>query len=449
MKTPPDQPGPTPSPGPPRAADQVKTAATDRGSFERVIAGFVREIDSLASTLPLAMKSIISARQKAIMEHRNFIITYGKSEEDSRSIQIDANHIHAINRLFRDVERTSAASTLVPRSFLVSLVSHYDSFLGLLIETLFLSKPEIVNNSDKILSFSELMGFGSVEAARDHVIEKEIESVLRKSHAEQFDWLETNFKIKLREGLPVWPEFIEVTERRNLFVHTGGQVSAQYLKICRIHGIPCESLARGHQLSVTSDYFARAYEVIFEIGVKLAHVFWRKLRPQDRKVADGGLVMISYNLLAEGKYSLAKTILDFATDGLKTHSSEESRLRLVVNRAQAYKWTGDADRARQILDAEDFSALKDEFRLADAVLRDDFQLALALIKIIGPNGGIKLGDYREWPLFKELRKVADLENVILDVFKEPLNRMRLLEDDSNVMKELLPPGSEGDGWEDP
>ena len=207
-----------------------------------MIAGFTREIDSLASTLPLAMKSIMSAHHKASKEYRNFIVANGRAEGDSTSIRIDRNHMHAINRLFRDVERTSAASTLLPRSFLVSLVSHYDSFLGLLIETLFLSKPEIVNNSDKILSFSELMGFGSVEAARDHVIEKEIESVLRKSHAEQFDWLETNFKIKLREGLPVWPEFIEVTERRNLFVHTGGQVSAQYLKICRIHGVPCESL---------------------------------------------------------------------------------------------------------------------------------------------------------------------------------------------------------------
>ena len=45
--------------------------------------------------------------------------------------------------------------------------------------------------------------------------------------------------------------------------------------------------------------------------------------------------MISYNLLAEEKYGLAKTILDFATDGLRTHSSEESRLRLVVNRARS------------------------------------------------------------------------------------------------------------------
>jgi hypothetical protein len=438
MELPSDSPRKAPSPEPVTSANQVSNAAPARGSFEGVIARFIREIDSLATTLPLAMGSIVSAHQKSRKEYRDFVTTHGELNPDGKSFNIDTDNIHEMIRLRRDVERASAASSLVPRSFLVALVSHYDSFLGLLIETLFLSKPEILNQSDKIISFSELIGFGSVEAARDHVIEKEIESVLRKSHAEQFDWLESSFKIKLREDLTVWPEFIEITERRNLFVHTGGQVSAQYLKMCRLHGVTGDANTRGKQLSVTPGYFRRAYEVFFEVGVKLAHVFWRKLKPQDRKEADGDLVTIGYNLLVEEKYSLAKAILDFGTTGLKTHSSEELRLRLVVNRAQAYKWAGQAKRAVQILEAEDFSALNDEFRLAEAVLRDDFQSALALVKVVGSSGGIKLGGYRDWPLFKEFRKIAELEDVILDVFKEPLNRVDLSAGNPNIARDLLP-----------
>jgi hypothetical protein len=437
MELPSDPTTKAPSPDPVASPSQVGNAAAARGSFEGVIARFIREIESLATTFPLAMRSIVAAHQKSRKEYRDFVTTHGEPNPDGKSFNIDAANIHEMIRLRRDVERASAASSLVPRSFLVALVSQYDSFLGLLIETLFLSKPEILNQSDKIISFSELVGFGSVEAARDHVIEKEIESVLRKSHAEQFDWLESSFKIKLRKGLTVWPEFIEITERRNLFVHTGGQVSAQYLKICRLHDATVGADIRGKQLSVTPGYFDRAYEVVFEVGVKLAHVFWRKLKPQDRKGADRDLVTTGYNLLVEEKYSLAKTVLDFGTD-LKTHSSEELRLRLVVNRAQAYKWAGQPDRAVQILEAEDFSALKEEFRLAEAVLRDDFHSALALVRVVGSSGGIKLGDYRDWPLFKEFRKIAELEAVILEVFNEPLNRVDLSAGNPNIAKDLLP-----------
>ena len=84
-------------------------------------------------------------------------------------------------------------------------------------------------------------------------------------------------------------------------------------------------------------------------------MFWRKLRPAELNDADQHLLVLSYDLLTEGRYDLAKALLDFATETLKKHSSTEMRLRLVINRVQAYKWSGDESRARAILDKEDFS----------------------------------------------------------------------------------------------
>jgi hypothetical protein len=59
------------------------------------------------------------------------------------------------------------AEVLVPRSFFVNLVSQYDAFLGSLIRALLLAKPEVLNASDRALTFSELLAFGSIDAARD------------------------------------------------------------------------------------------------------------------------------------------------------------------------------------------------------------------------------------------------------------------------------------------
>ena len=161
-------------------------------SFDRVVGRFVLEIDSLASTLPLAMKSITAAQKGAAVELGRFMAEHGKPIKGSeKSIQLDTAHISGFQRLWHSLDRTSVASALVPKSFLVALVSQFDNFLGLLIETILLSKPEILNGSERTISFPELVGFESIEAARQHIIEKEVEAVLRESHAEQFEWLGT------------------------------------------------------------------------------------------------------------------------------------------------------------------------------------------------------------------------------------------------------------------
>lgn len=115
------------------------------------------------------------------------------------------------------------------------------------------------------------------------IIEKEVETVLRNSHVEQFDWLESKFGIPLRKGLDSWPTFVETTERRNLLVHTGGIVSSQYIKNCKEHKVAFgNDLKPGSELHVDAEYVAKAYFCIFEIGVKLAHVLWRKLDSNTR-----------------------------------------------------------------------------------------------------------------------------------------------------------------------
>jgi len=317
------------------------------------------------------------------------------------------------------------AAVLVPTSLFVALISQYDSYLGMLIKTLLLFRPEILNGSEKTLRFSDIVEFDSIEAARDHIIEKEIGAILRESHAEHFDWMESKFDLKLRKDLPVWPEFIEITERRNLFVHTGGVVSAQYLKVCGGPTTTHLGVEKGKRLAVELAYFERAYEVLFEIGVKLAHVLWRKLMPNKLKEADQNLLKISFDLIVEGKYSLAIILLDFATTILKKQSSADYRLRFVVNRAQAYKWSGNVSLALEILNAEDFSAAKAVFRLAEAVLRDDFERALLAVREIGSSGEIGIVEYREWPLFKEFRKDDKFANIIFEIFNLPLHEVSL------------------------
>jgi hypothetical protein len=269
-----------------------------------------------------------------------------------------------------------------------------------------------------------LNSFDSIEAARDYVVEKEVETLIRKSHSEQFDWLENRFSIKLRKGLESWKKFMEVTERRNLFVHCEGRVSSQYLAVCREFGIDCAGLSLGTELTVSQTYFAEASECVFEIGVKLGHVLWRKLAPEQRGAADANLNRICLDLISDRRYRLAIKLLDFATSTLKKWNDEAIRRIFVLNRAQAYKWSNDDATCRKILAAEDWSAVEDKFAMAVAVLKNDFAKAILCMKRVGDGDQVPKEAYKDWPIFREFRKTDEFQQSYKDLFGEQFGDAR-------------------------
>src|SRR5262249_20380427 len=153
----------------------------------------------------------------------------------------------------------------LPQVMVVGLVSAYDAFLAHLLRAVFSIHPETVLTSEKSIKFSDLINYSSIEEARSSLIEREIDTVIRSSHHDQFAWMEQRFSIPLRDNLAVWPKFIELCERRNLLSHTGGTVSAQYLAVCKAHGVDVVGLKLGQKLIVTSEYLAEAVRTVYEI----------------------------------------------------------------------------------------------------------------------------------------------------------------------------------------
>jgi len=257
--------------------------------------------------------------------------------------------------------------------------------------------------------------------------------------------MENAFSMPLTKGLTSWPTFIELTERRNLFVHTDGIVSSQYIDMCNKYGYALDKDVReGKRLGVPQDYFQEAHRCAYEIGIKLGHVLWRKLFPDERKEADGHLLDIAYDLIEAQSLDLAIRLLDFACDGIKTFASEELQLMLIVNRAQAYRWMGNKTRCREIMQAVDWTAKSDQFRLADAVLAQDWERAAGLMLRVGNEGPVSRNDYRYWPLFREWRKQDKFIDAYERVFSEPFpkeSEVSKKQGDSDVANDANPTGS--------
>ncbi len=382
---------------------------------------FIKHIDSIGHVLPGMVIAVQGMTKSTFEELKKFEDLHCKIEEaeSERTVAVPYLKLNRWKKLARKHEDFALASKLLPRSLIVSLVSQYDAYLGRLLRALFIGKPEILNNSERKLSFEDIAGLASIDNARDLILEKEVESILRSSHADQFKWMENAFKLPLTKDLKCWPAFIELTERRNLFVHTDGIISSQYLSACTKHGCKIDaSLDEGITLWVSAEYFHEAHECIFEIGTKLGHVLWRKLFPSDRERADKNLNDLTYDLIDQGRYNLAICLLDFAFEEIKKYSNEASKLSFLINRAQAYKWNGDERQCKEILDQIDWSAKSDNFQLANAVLTDRFSDAQAIMERIGKSGSISSNCYRDWPLFKRFRESEEFLTAYKAVFDE-------------------------------
>lgn len=407
---------------PPDRSTPPKEQARRPPSFAAEIQQFIQQVESLAMATHMTMKTMAEAMGKAAKSFNEFMEAKGirtVDKDGSETYRLKPEDLTAFKRHNKDMLSSALALRNVPRIFLCSLVHHYDAYLGRLLRVAFYVKPDLLNASQRQMSFSELVALSSVDAAREYVIEKEVETVIRDSHAAQFDWMESRFGLPLRKDLPIWPRFIEITERRNLFVHCDGVVSSQYLTVCGKHGVPIpEGLKSGNAIDVTEEYFSQSVECILEIGIKLGHVLWRKLQPDSLREADKALHLATYDILAEERYSLAKILLHFAVDTLKKQASEEFRCMNLVNLAIAHNFSGERDQALAVLKTYDWSASEEKFKLAVAVLEHRFTDAVRLMKRIGAHGSISREDYSAWPLFKEFRHNSDFLTAYRDLFGE-------------------------------
>lgn len=405
-----------------------QTKKEKKNLLQEAINDFVLDLEGLYQVLPVLMAILYIYQKSKGKKYDKFFKDFGKHNRKNQ-YYIRQPYISKARDLEREIKIVHTATHITPESFLVTIISLYDGYLGKLLKNLFTLKPQYLNSSGKTVFYGEIVETESLEGLKSKILEKEIESVLRSSHVDQFSWMEKTFDIKLRVDLPSWPRFVEITERRNLFVHADGYISAQYLNVCNENGVKTENLKIGERLGVDPKYFKDAYRVIFEIATKLTHVLWRKILPDDISKADENLSdEICFRLLKNKEYDLAINLLDFATNILKKHSSDEHRRINIVNKAIAYKWKGNNKEAQDILNKDDWSATNDQFQLAIAVLRDDFKLAATILESMGAKSKLGKEAYMDWPLYKEFRKSNIFLKTYKKIYKKPFDQLEKSED---------------------
>lgn len=396
--------------------------SSDTSKFEILSQDVLNSYESYSRLIPFIFTNIkesINVLQPGILY--NHIKESSKLIEETQDYQIFSFPLHATDYLQKKIIEFRMLVTgfaNVPELFIMGMITKHDVIVSNLVRTVLSINPGMLSSEEKNISLKDLIELGSIEAARDSIINKEVENLMRSSHANQLQWFDKRLKAEISGDKVLWSNFIEVCERRNLITHTNGIISNQYLRVCSENGYDTSKLKVGDRLRITGKYLADAELVIFEMGVRLVHKVWRKVSPKELDKADEVLGNIGYQMIKSGRPKLAIQILRFGLTDFRKHSSEAVRRRMVINYACAQKLAGLKREAEKTLSDEDWSASSDNFKICVHALRDEVDDVCKMMKNVVQANLMNINDLREWPAFKEMAKNTVFISKFEETFEE-------------------------------
>ena len=360
--------------------------------------------------IPMAAKWQVKQLKNISSDLKELANNFDSPQQDGQKVVVVKKFLDTISLLER-YESSELLELLISSHFL-SLFTAFDAFSGELLNAIYLRNPELLKSLNRSMTISDMLKYEDIEDIKLINLQDEIESFRRKSYVEQFDSLEARFGIKLKK-FNNWPHFVECSQRRNLITHCDGFVSDQYIKICKNEGCQLpDDLKSGAQLKVSIRYLGIACNLISEVGLKLGQSLWRKLFEQKIAKADEHLHLTQYDYLKRKQWASAINAGEFSVT-LPKYSSEAQKILMLVNYVIALKFSDNdhSEQVTKVLKAVDWSALCLDFRLAEAILKDEFQRAGKLMEQIGETGDyISKPGYHDWPLMEAFRETAEFRS---------------------------------------
>ena len=286
--------------------------------LSRIVSRFLVQLDALVETVMVVMVTLVAnekeARKKQDIAFEKIQAIAQAEDPDVDAFWIEYEKFEKIRNL---KFKASEARRMFPQSFLVSMVSQFDAFF---------SQPQNSYSSffcgqkkfDRAIVqplVAELIRHKTIEEALTEIVNDEVDEVLRGSHLDHLDWISRKFDFKIDTKTPLVERFIEVTERRNICVHSDGRVSKQYVERCK--GIDQQLIAKqsvGKWVPLQLGYLKDARDVLFEVGFRIVQIAWRKSRPDQKDLQAAMLIDTGFELLKREDYSLAKNLCSFALE---------------------------------------------------------------------------------------------------------------------------------------
>ncbi|MDC0284674.1 hypothetical protein OAK85_04900, partial [Mariniblastus sp.] len=308
--------------------------------------------------------------------------------------------------------RLKTADRMFRQNMIVSIVSRFDEFVMVLLRRCFELNHSWLKNPEKSVTYVQLLELDSIESFVDDLILKEVDQLMRGSHHAQIEILDSKLKLGIEQHFKRWSAFLEITERRNLFVHSAGIVNSIYVANAEKYGY---DIPKQEVLTADDSYVAEAIDIFFELSVRLVQSVVRRLYPDCLIEADWNLNNLGVSLLTETRWDLSLRIFDFAI-GIpeKLKSKDEVSYYNVINACIALKFSGKPFSKK--LQSVNWKPLHPKYHFAIAILEERFDDAAKLMKSDAVRTQIDERSLINWPLLRDFRKTEQFQAAFEEMF---------------------------------
>lgn len=393
--------------------------------FRSVITSYIDYLLKQECSIPSALLQFNKMYDESKSELLSFIDANGLAKEDEEevgtsttSLNIPLDKIAEYDRLYKNVQNIVSVSSSLLETQFVDIVTQFDSFLQNLMRCIYKAHPEINKNSDKTITYKELFDYGSIDSIKDGLVESILDELFRGSHKKILEHLTKITKVDVQKLMPeLFQQLIEITERRNIFIHCRGIVSGQYVRVCKENKVAI-IVNEGDRLTIDESYFKSSIETLFVLSVNIGYLIWKKQVKADKAVSDRFLLNTCDSLIMLNEQKIVIEIIDLLYSHADNDMHTVNRHLLKMYWILAHKQLGDAAKMNEGL-SEDWSSVSSMITMILDILRDDIPSAIVQMKHIGNDTNIiKKEMYSCSVLLNNMVNHPDFQTAFQDIYGE-------------------------------
>ncbi|MFT3685768.1 MAG: hypothetical protein QM783_12735 [Phycisphaerales bacterium] len=234
------------------------------------------------------------------------------SNDSAHRTMVPADRFYsAMNGLRR---RLTSHGVILRTSGLIQTVCMLDALVADLLRAYYTMRPGALDGDEGRISFRDLNELGSIDTARELILEQRIDALLRGSILNQLEFFTKSLKVNLKYLNEWLARLNETVQRRHLWVHNSGRVSKLYMARVSPELLAEVGAKEGETLKVDQVYLRRAIDRVNLAGVVLAQQCWRHWVPSEKAQADASLNEAIFDTVCDSRFVAAQFLGKFACE---------------------------------------------------------------------------------------------------------------------------------------
>lgn len=315
----------------------------------------------------------------------------------------------------RGLRRNSSRrhTMLLQGGILMSLVGSFEILVADIMGLYYRMHSGSLETEEKTLSLKDIINFGTIDDARDFLIGKKVDDLLRDDLDGWCKAFKSHLGLDIPKIPPYWDQFAEIIQRRHIWVHNGGRASRRYLEKVNWPNVKFPSTRPDADDVVwcDSEYITLAIDLFEICGVILFQEVWKKLARHHSVLRWGhaeteGLHGVIFRNVVASRWFVVEHL---SLWGSRDDAGDEGdRTVSQCNYWLAVKRQGRLAEVEDALLAFDTSAKAPVFAAVTASLREDVEAFFR----VAPRCDFDEDSLRGWPILDEVRDDPRFEALV-------------------------------------